>query len=102
MFDLGALRVVETWGDNVPKGKWTDFFRAVKAKKSEHVVFSWIEWPSKKKRDAGMKRMMTDPKIAAQFKDMPFDGKRMIFGGFWKPEGGAGGPQFGCGVPAAI
>jgi uncharacterized protein YbaA (DUF1428 family) len=79
---LGATRVVEAWGDDVPKGKWTDFFMAVKAKKTERVVLSWIEWPSKKIRDAGMKRMMADPKVKEMFADMPFDGKRMIFGGF--------------------
>ncbi len=80
--ELGALRVVETWADNVPKGKWTNFHRAVKAKKGESIVFSWIEWPTRKVRDAGMKRMMTDPRYQAMFKDMPFDGKRMIYGGF--------------------
>ncbi|MCM0021256.1 MAG: DUF1428 domain-containing protein [Tagaea sp.] len=79
---LGALRVVEAWQDDVPKGKTTDYFMAVKAKKSEKVVISWIEWPSKRIRDAGMKRMMADPKVKEMFADMPFDGKRMIFGGF--------------------
>ena len=80
--ELGALRLVETWSDDVPKGKWTDFYRSVKAKKSESVVFAWIEWPSRKVRNAAMKRMRDDPSFQAQFKDMPFDGKRMIFGGF--------------------
>jgi uncharacterized protein YbaA (DUF1428 family) len=79
---LGASRVVEAWQDDLPKGKTTDFFMAVKAKKTEMVVFSWIEWPSKKIRDSGMKRMMADPKTKEMFADMPFDGKRMIFGGF--------------------
>jgi len=77
----GALRVVETWAADVPKGKWTDFHRAVKAKKSERVVFSWIEWPSRAARNAGMKAAMKDPRFA-QFKKMPFDGKRMVLGGF--------------------
>jgi uncharacterized protein YbaA (DUF1428 family) len=74
----GATRVVEAWGDDVPKGKWTDFHMAVKAKKGEAIVFAWVEWPSKKARNAGMKRIMAEPPP----KSMPFDGKRMIFGGF--------------------
>jgi uncharacterized protein YbaA (DUF1428 family) len=80
--DLGAIRQVEAWADDVPKGKWTDFHRSVKAKKTESVVFAWIEWPSRKVRDAAMKKMMSDPKFQQMFKEMPFDGKRMIFGGF--------------------
>lgn len=79
--DHGALRVVETWSDDVPKGKWTDFYRAVKAKKTERVVFAWIEWPSRAARKTGMKAVMGDPRMA-QFKKMPIDGKRMVFGGF--------------------
>jgi uncharacterized protein YbaA (DUF1428 family) len=75
------LRLVECWQDDVPKGKWTDFFRAVKAKRNESIVFAWMEWPDKKTRDAGHKKMQADPRMAL-FKDMPFDGKRMIFGGF--------------------
>ena len=76
----GATRIVECWGDDIPDGTVTDFKRAVKAEAGENVVFSWIEWPSKAVRDAGMKRMMED----ARMKDMamPFDGQRMIFGGF--------------------
>ncbi len=59
--EYGALRVVECWGDDVPHGKTTDFFGAVKATPDETVVFSWIEWPDKATRDAGMKKMMEDP-----------------------------------------
>ncbi|MBL8832248.1 MAG: DUF1428 domain-containing protein [Rhodospirillales bacterium] len=80
--ELGALRLVETWADDVPKGKWTDFYRSVKAKKSESIVFAWVEWPSRQVRNAAMKKMMADPQHKDMFKDMPFDGKRMIFGGF--------------------
>jgi uncharacterized protein YbaA (DUF1428 family) len=78
--DYGALRMVECWGDDVPDGKVTDFKSAVKAKEDEVVVFSWIEWPSKAVRDAGMKRMMEDPRMKDM--KMPFDGQRMVFGGF--------------------
>ncbi|MGK7869504.1 DUF1428 domain-containing protein [Falsiroseomonas sp. E2-1-a20] len=78
--EYGALRVVECWGDDVPDGKVTDFRGAVQAKADEVVVFSWIEWPSKPVRDAGMKRMMEDPRMRDM--TMPFDGQRMIFGGF--------------------
>ena len=87
--DMGATRVVETWGADVPKGKTTDFQGAVDAKDDETVVFSWIEWPDKATRDAGMAKMMApdfkDPRMNPETNPMPFDGKRMIFGGF-QPE----------------
>jgi len=79
---LGAIRMVECWGDDVPVGKVTDFRGAVKAEDGEVVVFSWLEWPDKATRDAGMKAMMEDPQFEEMAKDMPFDGKRMIYGGF--------------------
>lgn len=78
--EFGATRLVECWGDDVPDGKITDFKGAVKAKEDEVVLFSWIEWPSKEVRDAGMKKMMDDPRMRDM--KMPFDGQRMIFGGF--------------------
>ncbi|MFG6109350.1 DUF1428 domain-containing protein [Stenotrophomonas nematodicola] len=78
----GATRVVECWGDDVPHGKQTDFYRAVEAKDDETVLFSWIEWPDKATRDAGMQKMMEDPRMNPENNPMPFDGKRMIYGGF--------------------
>ncbi|HEX7891984.1 MAG TPA: DUF1428 domain-containing protein [Ramlibacter sp.] len=78
----GALTVVECWGDDVPEGKLTSFPMAVQRKDDETVVFSWITWPSKAVRDEGMKKAMDDPRMQEAMKDMPFDGKRMIFGGF--------------------
>jgi uncharacterized protein YbaA (DUF1428 family) len=84
--DFGATRVVETWGDNVPKGHTTDFPGAVETQDDECVVFSWIEWPDKATRDAGMGKMMApdfkDDRMDPEKNPMPFDGKRMIFGGF--------------------
>lgn len=78
--EFGATRMVECWGDDVPDGKVTDFRRAVKAEADETVVFSWIVWPSKAVRDAGHEKMMSDERMKNEA--MPFDGKRMIFGGF--------------------
>jgi uncharacterized protein YbaA (DUF1428 family) len=80
--EYGATHVLEAWGDDVPEGKVTDFRMAVKATKEESVVFSWIVWPSKEARNAGMKKTMEDPRMKPDFETMPFDGKRMIFGGF--------------------
>ncbi|NVJ22024.1 MULTISPECIES: DUF1428 domain-containing protein [Myxococcus] len=80
--ECGALRVIECWGDDVPSGKLTDFRRAVQAKDDETVVFSWIEWPDKAARDAGMEKMMKDPRMSPEENPMPFDGARMIYGGF--------------------
>jgi uncharacterized protein YbaA (DUF1428 family) len=76
----GATRVVENWGEDVPPGKQTDFFRAVAAQEGEVIVFSWVEYPDKATRDAAQQKMMNDPAMAAM--DMPFDMSRMIYGGF--------------------
>jgi uncharacterized protein YbaA (DUF1428 family) len=78
----GALRVVECWGDDVPQGKLTSFPMAVKCKDDETVVFSWITWPSRQVRDEGMKKVMADPRLQSETNPMPFDGKRLIYGGF--------------------
>ncbi|MGL6044818.1 MAG: DUF1428 domain-containing protein [Sandaracinobacteroides sp.] len=79
--EFGALTLVESWGDDVPDGKLTSLPMAVQKKPDEVVVFSWVTWPDKATRDAGWKAMMDDPRMKAMG-DMPFDGKRMIFGGF--------------------
>lgn len=76
----GAVRVVEAWGDDVRDGKVTDFKRAVKAEPGETVVFSFIQWPDKATRDAAWQKMMEDADMRMQA--MPFDGKRMFWGGF--------------------
>ena len=84
--EQGATRILECWEDDVPKGKVTDFRRAVQATDDEAVVFSWIEWPDKATRDAAMGKleqlMKTDPRMNPEKNPMPFDGKRMIYGGF--------------------
>jgi uncharacterized protein YbaA (DUF1428 family) len=78
----GALSVVECWGDDVPEGKLTSFPLAVKCVPGETVVFSWITWPSRAARDEGWKKVMADPRMQPGEMSMPFDGKRLIYGGF--------------------
>lgn len=78
--EFGATRVVECWEDDVPNGEVTDFRRAVQAKEGEVVVFSWVEYPSKQARDAANAKLKNDASM--KHAEMPFDGKRMIFGGF--------------------
>jgi uncharacterized protein YbaA (DUF1428 family) len=78
----GALQLVECWGDDVPEGKITSFPMAVQRKDDETVVFSWIVWPSRAIRDQGMPKVMADPRLQPDKNAMPFDGKRMIYGGF--------------------
>jgi uncharacterized protein YbaA (DUF1428 family) len=79
--EFGALQVVECWGDDVPDGSVTSFPMAVKKAPDETVVFSWTIWPSKEVRDDAHSRMMNDPEMPSMA-DLPFDGKRMIYGGF--------------------
>ena len=76
----GATRLVECWGVDVTDGKVTDFKRAVQARDDETVVFSWIEWPDQATSEKGMAALMEDPAMANM--EMPFDGQRMVFGGF--------------------
>ncbi|MCG6937796.1 MAG: DUF1428 domain-containing protein [Gammaproteobacteria bacterium] len=78
----GALNIVENWGDEVPGGEFTSFPMAVKCREDETVVFSWITWPSRDVRNAGMKKVMEDPVMQHDSCQMPFDGMRMIYGGF--------------------
>ena len=78
--EAGALHHVEAWGDKVPEGKLTDFRRAVALKAGETVVFSWVVWPDKETSDRCEESMRTDARWRAL--SMPFDGARMIFGGF--------------------
>ncbi|MEM8755251.1 MAG: DUF1428 domain-containing protein [Pseudomonadota bacterium] len=82
--ELGALGVVECWGDDVPEGEVTSFPMAVKRGEDETVCLSWILWPSKETRNAAMPKMMEDERLSPAVNPMPFDGKRMIFGGFEK------------------
>ena len=82
ILEHGASRVVDAWGDDVPAGEVTDYARAVKAEDGETVVFSWIEWPSKAAHDAGWEKIMADPRMRPGAVPMPFDGRRLIHGGF--------------------
>ncbi|WP_150303858.1 DUF1428 domain-containing protein [Pseudomonas saliphila] len=80
--EFGAISFVECWGDDVPPGEVTSFPMAVKCKEDETVIFSWITWPSKAARDEGMQKVMADPRVQPDVNPMPFDGKRLIYGGF--------------------
>ena len=80
--ECGALTVVDCWEDDVPEGKVTSMPMAVQKKEGEVIVFSWITWPSKATRDEGMKKWVEDPRMSEENNPMPFDGKRLIFGGF--------------------
>jgi len=80
--NVGVARMVESWDSDVPEGKVTDFRKAVDAKPDEKIVFSWFEYPNREARDAANEKFMSDPQMAEMGKDMPFDGKRMVMGGF--------------------
>jgi len=80
--DIGVQRHFEAWDSDVPEGKVTDFRKAVDAKPDEKVVFSWFEYPNRAARDQANEKMMSDPRMEEMGKTMPFDGKRMIMGGF--------------------
>jgi len=93
--ELGARRIVECWGDEVPKGETTDMYGAVNAEGEENVVFSWIDWDSEEACQQAHEKMMQDERMQEPPDDMPFDGKRMIYAGFEtlgeKGEGGKTG-----------
>jgi uncharacterized protein YbaA (DUF1428 family) len=90
--EFGVRRIMESWGDDVPPGKLTDFAGAVQAAPEETVVFSWFEYPSKAARDEANRRMQDDPRMQEMGASMPFDGKRLIYGGFAPIlDAGAGG-----------
>jgi uncharacterized protein YbaA (DUF1428 family) len=80
--EVGVKRMVEAWDSDVPEGKVTDFRKAVDAKPDEKVVFSFFEYPSKAERDAANEKFRSDPRMQEMGANMPFDGKRMIMGGF--------------------
>lgn len=79
--EFGVARMVEGWGDDVPRGEVNDLYGAVQAKDDEAVLFSWVEYPDKATRNAAGEKMMNDPRMKA-IHDMPFDGQRMVYGGF--------------------
>jgi len=92
--NIGVKRMVECWDSDVPEGKVTDFRKAVDAKPDEKIVFSWFEYPNRQARDAANEKFMSDPQMEQMAaKEMPFDGKRMVMGGFDAivEEGSAGG-----------
>ena len=84
--ELGAIRSVDCWGEDIPTGTLTDFRTAVNAKDHETIVFSWVEWPDKETRDRGMARMdelaQSDERFDREKYPVPFDSDRMIMGGF--------------------
>tara|TARA_R110000868_G_scaffold102649_5_gene282741 strand:- start:1033 stop:1389 length:357 start_codon:yes stop_codon:yes gene_type:complete len=79
--DYGCIEIVESWEDNVPDGKHTDFRRAVDAQPGEKIVFTWQIWPDKASVDAAEEKMRHDPRMEVTG-DIPFDAKRIIYGGF--------------------
>ena len=80
--EYGVIEIVETWEDAVSDGKVTDFRRATKAEPGEKIVFSWMIWPDKETCDLAAEKMQDDPFWQDEFPAVPFDGKRMIWGGF--------------------
>ena len=80
--EYGAIEIYENWGDDVPEGEVTSFPKAVKCEKDEVVVFSWAVWPSKEVRDKGWEQLTKDPRMNPEDNPMPFDGKRLVYGGF--------------------
>jgi uncharacterized protein YbaA (DUF1428 family) len=102
--EFGVDRMVEAWGEEVPDGKVNDFRTAVQAKADETVVFSWFEYPSRQARDAATGKMFADPRMAEMGATMPFDGQRMIIGGFqvFVDEGAGGDMGYADGYLVAV
>lgn len=99
MLEKGVRRMVESWESDVPEGKQTDFRKAVDSTPDEKIVFSFFEYPSRAERDAATEKMMSDPAMAEMGKDLPFDAKRMIMGGFQSVvDEGSGGGRFIDGI----
>lgn len=82
MREYGAIEVIENWEVDVPDGENTDFRRAVAAKDNEKIVFSWVTWPSKEFFDEAHEKMMQDERMQTMPENLPFEGKRMVYGGF--------------------
>ena len=80
--EYGATAIVDAWEDDVPEGEVTSMHKAVAAKEGEAVAFGWIIWPDKATRNAGWERMMQDPRMSPDANPMPFDGARLVYGGF--------------------
>lgn len=80
--DYGALEVIECWGEEIADGERTSFIKAVACESDETVVFSWVRWPSREVRDAAMVKVAADPRLSPEANPMPFDGTRLIHGGF--------------------
>jgi uncharacterized protein YbaA (DUF1428 family) len=101
--DFGVRRMVESWESDVPEGKLTDFRKAVDAKPEEKIVFSWFEYPSRQARDAANEKFMSDPRMEEMGSNMPFDGKRMVMGGFDAiVEEGSGGGSYTDGIVVPV
>jgi uncharacterized protein YbaA (DUF1428 family) len=101
--EFGIRRHFEAWGDDVPEGKVTDFRKAVDAKPDEKAVLAFFEYPSRQARDAANEKFMSDPRMADMGKNMPFDGKRMIMGGFEAiVEEGEGGGAYADGFVVPV
>jgi len=80
--EYGALSYTECWGDDIPDGEITSFPRAVACEPGETVCFGWVVWPSREARERGMQQMRGDERMSPQNCPLPFDGRRLIFGGF--------------------
>lgn len=101
--EIGVRRMVESWDSDVPEGKLTDFRKAVDAKPDEKVVFSFFEYPSRTDRDAANQKFRSDPRMEQMGSNMPFDGKRMIMGGFEGiVEEGSGGGRYIDGIVVPV